>query len=268
MPKVTPQNDDLQTQLDAVYQRRYDNAFAWSRAVSMFQALPGLRGFWPMSAVGYSNTDRARDLSGNDSHLTKNGAGDIQFGYTGLIPFVSLLSASTQYLSRADGGAANWADLTGTEAYILAGMKGITHGGWFYHYGAAAADEYYTAKVNAYYVRRLNTGVIRGVYVDGTPTFHAVDSTATIGAGEWVFAVSRFVPSTSNDLWVNGIKYTNAAGIIASVRDTADDFRIGYGAGAGPLNGRCSLGFLCAAALSDTIINTLYSLTRPLFGIR
>ena len=54
--------DQVVTWLASIFQRRYEPNFAWKSACSAHQALPGLRGFWPMS--GYDDTGRATDLSG------------------------------------------------------------------------------------------------------------------------------------------------------------------------------------------------------------
>ena len=124
-------NNEQVNLLRADFQARYEPNFAWKSAVSSILALPGLRACWPMSSVDYATASQARDVAGGGYHL--GNVNSSLFGYAAntLIPCVTF-NGTTQYLTRADGGAGNWADITGTEAYIAAGQRGLTLGAWVY----------------------------------------------------------------------------------------------------------------------------------------
>lgn len=121
-------------------QKRRESQFAWKSVISQFLALPVLRGFWPMSAVSHTAADQARDISGNGNHLTNNNVSTFGYESTSLIPQVSF-NGTTQYLSRADAGGGDWADIIGTETYVGAAKRGLTSGGLvLYRYPCAGPD--------------------------------------------------------------------------------------------------------------------------------
>lgn len=269
MPKLTPLNDDLYNQLDSVYQRRYDNAFAWSRAISLFQMLVGLRGVWPMSSV--DNTGAVYDLSGQGRTLSYNG--NPIFAFTGLYPSISMDGAG-DYLSRADEAGL---DITGTESVIWSNQRGLTLGGWFnFNTLAPGATIGLIGKWNGTGNQRsyqmffddATNSIYLDVSTDGTAVVDCQGD--VVAVSQWYFLVGRFTPSTELAVFVNGSKQTNTVGIPASIYSGTANFNIGAYAngGSGQLNGFASICFLCASALSDTIIKSLYHFTRPLFGIR
>lgn len=266
-------NDELLDAIRADVQFRYEPNFAWKSAVSALMALPALRACWPMSSVDYAAATQGRDVSGGAYHLTNNNSAD--FGYDNLAPCVTL--DGTQDLSRIDGGVANWADIRGNEAYVLAAQRGFTIGGWVYC-NAVAATEYFASKWDA-------TGNQRGWTLShnaaGAGTFEisstglGVTSTvssanATITATAWKFIVGRFLPSASVDVFVNGTWWTAASGDATIVDNTAP-FRAGAttaaGAAALQLTGKESMLFMCAAAVSDAIIGCFFQQTKAMFGV-
>ena len=264
--KFTQQDVD---QLSTWFQRRYEAQFAWSRLCSIYQALPGLRGFWPMSAVAYTNPI-GLDQSGNANHLTNQNSSD--FGYTGLVPHVSF-DGINQYLSKADGGAANWADITGTEAYIEAADRGLTIYTWAYFTNAAGAQERIVEKNDAaggaYGVLRLAAGNIR-FRVDGGGGFINVDSVATPTAGSWYFLAGRYIPSTSLDIFVNSLvpDNTNLVGIPAAIQDVTAPFTVGASGVPGTyMTGKQSAVALCAVQHTDVLIGSVFSQTQAMFGV-
>jgi len=89
MPAISTQdrNSAQVALLSADFQNRYEPNFALANAVSTYMALPGLRGFWPMSGMAYTEP-RCRDPSGNGNHLITNNTP--QFGYDNLRPIVDL----------------------------------------------------------------------------------------------------------------------------------------------------------------------------------
>lgn len=249
---------------------RNESNYAWQGAISSILALPALRAFWPMSSVDYATASRARDIAAGAYHLGDNNT--VLFGYDQLAPYAEF-DGVNQYLSRADGGAANWADIRGTEAYVVAAQRGLTLGGWFYFDNAAGATEGMMAKdagvpQRAYFMSRQAGGAIRWlVSVDGTANIF-IDSTQTPAQSTWFFSVARFVPSTSLDIFVNANKTSNVAAVPASIFDSTTQFTVGSrGSPANYMAGRASLCFLCAAALSDSLVSALYHQTRKLYNV-
>lgn len=234
--------------------------------ISPFLALTGLRGFWPMSAIG--TTSNARDQSGSNRVLTYNG--NPTYNYDGLVPYIDL-DGTGDFLSRPDEAAL---DITGTETYVAAAVRGLTCGGWFYFNNAAAAQEVALSKGlggaanTSYWLNRQAAGQGRFIVGDGA-AFQGPTSTAVISQDAWTFIVGRFVPSTTVDLWVNTEKSTDSVGVPAALLNTAAPLNIGsYNNGTGFfLTGRASLCFLCAAALSDTIIDSVFQQTRAAYRV-
>ncbi len=270
MQKRNPELVDI---LRTDFQHRNEPNFAWKSAVSAFLAIPGLIGFWPMSALRRdSNTDRVRDLAGGAYHLTANNTPS--FGYTNLIPWGSF-NGTNHYLSRVDGGAADWGDVTGTETYIESTQRGMTLGGWLRVDSHDSDWEFLIGKSG-------NAAGTRGYFIDNgnAPNYVArfavsVDGTAEtilpmeqLTVGAWEFVVVRFDPSVALDGWISGTTYNLGAAIPASIFDNAQDFTIA--ARAGPLH-YCdmasSLCFLSACMVSDAIIFSLFEQTRAMFGV-
>lgn len=260
--------------LSGDFQLRYEPNFAWKSACSAFLALPALRAFWPMSSVDYTAADRAKDVSGNGYHLTDNNTP--QFGHDSLAPFCDFDGAN-QNLTRADGGAATWADITGTETYVQSTVRGLTLGGWFYFSSAAPANQTYLickrglAGQRGYFIRRDTlaggSDLQFGVSVDGTAEAFAITGTA-VPTQTWLFIVGRFVPSTSLTLFENDVLTTNLVAIPASIFDNTALFAIASSSlSTLYLDGRASMCFLCAAQLSDAIILSLFHQTRAMYGV-
>lgn len=230
-----------------------------------FLSLPGLRGFWPMSA--FESGGDTYDQSGNGRTLTYNG--NPTYGYTTLgAPYLAF--DGNDYVRRGDEAGL---DILGTETYVAAAVRGFTCGGWFYFGNTAAAQELVFSKGRggvantSYWLNRQAAGQGRFIIGDGA-AFQGPTSTVTIPKDTWTFMVGRFVPSTTVDLWVNIYKSTDAAGIPAALLNTAAPLNIAsYNDGtAAFLTGRASLVFLCATALSDALITSLWYKTRGAFG--
>lgn len=235
-------------------------------AIGPFLALPGLVGFWPMSSVQRS-TGNVYDLSGQARTLTYNG--NPTFNYTSKgMPYIALDGVG-DYLSRTDETDL---DVLGTETIFAAATRGLTMGGWFYSTGANPI-EYVMAKwlttgnQMSYRINRAGGKWFGSITTDGS-TIKAVtggDSTAN----QWYGLIMRFVPSTTLDLWCNGTKYTQAVGIPASIFNSTAQLLIGRDEGGTyPLfTGRSTLNFLCASALPDSLIGSLFEQMRGFFGV-
>jgi len=242
-------------------------------------ALPALRAFWPMSSVDYTTASRARDVAGGGYHLTDNNTVLFGSGQSDALPTMvpyAEFDGVNQYLSRADGGAANWADITGTEAYVVAAQRGLTVGGWF-RFGTVAPATFDgvigkfngLANQKSYQVLAFSAGtkIYFEISTDGVAVIPAV-STMAISADIWYFCVGRFTPSAEVAMFVNDVKDINVAGVPASIFDGTANFEIARRNSAGTyLDIRASLCFLCASALSDSIINALFQQTRKLYGV-
>ena len=269
--------DELIDILTADFQRRYEPNFAWKSAVSQFLAIPALVGFWPMSAARVDNAiDRARDMAGGAYHLVDNNG--VRFGFDDLAPYAEFLGTN-EYLSRADGGIADWADITGVETYVVPKQGGLTGGGWFYldtlaqgnhkgfigKYNDAAVDQRSylllfndTTDVPTFIVSRLGTNA----------TITAIDG-PVLSASTWYFIVGRFTPGADVEIFVNGTWYSAGAGP-ASIFDSEADFNIGSysnGMAIHCLDGRASLCFLSAAAVSNAIVGQLWQQSRAMYGM-
>jgi len=270
---VQKRNDELVNMLSADLQRRYESGFAWRTACSMFQALPGLRGFWPMSAFG-AGTIPVYDQSGNGRQLTYNGNPVFGSGSGlsgGLAPWIRF-DGTGDYLSRADEAGL---DILGTETYV--DVPGLTLGGWFRpenitngmglisKWGASGQYSYIlTAAGNV-----ANDPVQFTISDDGT-NFDTATSANGYSANTWQFMAGRFNDAATGAelaVWLNDDQTTNNTARNAIFNGNADFNISGSNSGSNLLTGRASLCFLCACALHDSVVWALYQHTRSLFGV-
>lgn len=261
---IQRRNAEMVQLLSADFQRRSEPQFALANVISTYLALPGLRGFWPMSNVD-ENGD-TRDLSGENRTLTNNNTAI--FDFANLYPYVEL-DGSTQYLDR---GSESGLDITGTESYI--GTPGLTLGCWLSPDTVPAANIGFVSKYQtsgnqrSYLLYQPPSGRAGWIISsDGTATTSAF-SNAFISTDVWSLIIGRFVPSTSVDIWLNNEKDTNTTSIPASIFNSSSAFEIGsYLGGFGNFDGKIAFAFLCASALSDSIISNIYHQTRILFNV-
>lgn len=270
MPRQKFTDQDKQ-ELSAWFQRRWEAQFAFGPSFSGAANSAALRAFWSMSHVAFANP-QALDATNNGNHLTNQNVST--FGYTGLIPHVTF--DGTNWLSRVDGGATNWADISGAENYIDAGLRGLTIGGWFKFSNAAGAVEYLMSKDNiganqrSYLLRRqVGGGILFGVSSLGTAASTVtVISTQTPAQSVWFCGIGRFVPNGSVDVFVNGEKTANVAGIPAFIFDSTAPFNIAAANGVPTLTGLGSRCFLAAGQWSDTYIRSFFELSKALYGVK
>lgn len=260
---VQIRNAEMVDLLKADFQHRNEANFAWRAACSMFQALPGLRGFWPMSS--FDENGDAFDLSEQDRVMGYHG--DPVYNAYDLAPYIDL-DGTGDYLDRTDEAGL---DITGIETYVA--IPGVTCGGWFWvdTIGATqglitkwdAAQRSYTLEINA-------AGEPAGhISDDGSfDVGHHDDITAddSITAQTWFFAAFTWSP-TSTGIWVNGTEKT-AASTLASIHvGTADLWLGGYPGPASLLTGYMSMVFLCAAQLPSVTLFSLYQQSRRMFYV-
>ena len=263
MPQSQPINSSQTEGLSSQFQRRWEAGFAWTSACSAVQLLPGLRGFWPISAI-QSNGD-AFDQSGNGRLLTYNG--NPTYNVMGLAPYIDLDGAG-DYLSRADEAGL---DILGTEAYIAPGIQGLTVGGWFnadtLGAGAGLIGKWTDAVQRAYLIMATNAAT--SFIVSGTGADQITATTGPLTTGLWYFLAGRFVPGANVDLFVNTVQVATAGAPPAAIFNSNAALEIGAHSGAGNyFHGQASLCFLCAAALSAAEIRVLYHKTKALYGVK
>lgn len=231
--------------------------FALGRTVGTFLALPGLRGFWPMSVVG--STGQVNDISTTGLHLTNNNS--VGFGLHPLIPYATF-NGTTQRLSRATEAnlavtgvvsMASWVRLDNPGnglVEVVCGKKG-------------------NATNRAYFIEKAANGSITAnISADGS-TVKTVTSTVTILEDTWYFVCLSFNPSTSLSITVNGTTTTSATSIPASIFNTAVDFTIGASGEVDEyLDGDISFTALSAYNYPAEIIFNLFEQSRlNFFGV-
>jgi hypothetical protein len=229
-----------------------------------YLTLPGLVGFWPMSSVFKSNGNVA-DLSGQGRTLTENGNPVFDL-LNSIVPYADL-DGTGDFFSRADE-----VDLSilGTEAAFPASRRGLTLGGWFNQDNLTGDQglmgKWTTAGNLREYKLYSNAGVVTlGISSNGTA--EATYAGSTVTAATWYFAVGRWIPSTTGDIFVSGVKTSNVSGV-ASTTDLTSPFRIGdRGDGTTLFIGNTALCFLCANQLPDARIQRLFKLGRLFFGV-
>lgn len=261
----------LQKQIDNLVEPEVESASdKATKTIALFQLIPGLVGFWPMSSVQRS-TGNAYDLSGQGRTLTYNGNPTFSI-YNNLTPYVDL-DGTGDYLSRADETDL---DILGTETVYASSNRGLTMGGWFWFDDAPGATEtmmskFTSAPAVSYYLERITGGQIMAV-VSGDGTFvnaKTATSSVTPSTGSWFFCAGRYIPSTSLSVFLNShTPVTNTTAIPASIFNSSAPFQIsGFNSANQVMDGRASLCFLSANALPDAWISRLYRQSKGLFGL-
>lgn len=247
-------NAEKTTLLKTVFFARNEPNVAFGN-LSIYQNLPGLRGYWPMSSV--DDVGDAYDLSRQGRTLTNNSA--TQFGvYNKLAPYM-VGDGAADYLSRPDEAAL---DVTTMTIYA-----------WVY-FDALAADQTIYAKWGAagqrsYRLYVGSTGVVNAQYSsNGTLITTNGTLSGTVTANAWYHIVNQLDIATGDrKIYVNGVVKSSTTGVIA-VFNATSAFTIG--ATAVPdtfLDGRVAQAALCAAAHDDLTIQTVYHQTRAAFGL-
>jgi len=185
---------------------------------------------------------------------------------------VANFNGVNQYLSRADGGAANWADIRGTETYIAAAQRGLTVMCWFNTNNIASApvmvSKFNSAGAQRSYILYITAVGGLQFYISPNGAAATTVTISTVAASTWTFGAGVFVPSTLMRVYMNDSYVDNAVAIPASVFDSTAAFAIGAVATpANYFNGSISMVALCAAACSPAQVLNVYQQTRALFGV-
>jgi len=247
---------------------RNESQETWRPILSAFQAIPGLRGLWWSGQ--FDNAGDCPNLQAVPTAHWMEQAGDPTFNYEDLTPYWRL-DGTGDYFYRTDHADF---DILGTESYIHTDARGLTLGGWFRatswpaqwggllgKYNSATNDRSYLLLHNNVPTLSFN------ISNDGTNYLSLVSTGGLPAVDTWFWMVGRFIPSTEQALWVNDHKDAGTTGIYASLRNSAQNLLIGsYNAGTYPFTGDWSLCFVCATALSDSIIGLLWNWSKRLYG--
>ena len=238
----------------------------WGEVIGMYQTLHALRGFWPMA---FDENLRIIDYSGQGRTLSRQSYVTVNCTVPNIVPY--FVFGADKYLYRATEAGL---ELTGAAGMVgVSGQQGITIGTWvrpgelpglsvkglISKYGISGNRSYrlYTGGTNQF--RFLVSG-------DGTTLTYSELSSA-FETSKYYFVVGRWIPSVSIDLFVNGEKVSNTTSIPASVNACSYDFQIGAYGSVGTWSHSQRFPFVCAAGLSDEVIQALYHNTRALFGV-
>jgi hypothetical protein len=268
MPQALPQirNQEQNRILSADFQPRYEPNFAWRSLAGSLLALPMLRGAWVGSVDSGGDW---YDLSGLGKTLTYNG--NPTFNYDGLVPYWDY-DGTGDWHSRTDEADL---DILGTETYVAAAIRGLTMGGWFWFDNLARAEflmsKYQAVANRSYFLwHKVGDDLLQFGIFDAADNTDTVDSASAISTSQWYHVVGRYVHGTEISIFVNGVENINNAGIPAALQNSGADFRIGSGTVGGTayhLDGRASACFLCAAALGDAQILSVFEQQRSAYNI-
>jgi len=224
----------------------------------VFVRLPGLVAYWPM---GLRSSALAIEHSGSGHNLTQTGV--CPTGYDGN-SFVHL-GDGTNYIWNSSGAFG----ISGLQTWITSSLRGLTLGGWFMVDSAPTTFGGLVSKSDdtpdrGYALIQSN---------DGTTTFLASGTGAAVvqvasavhSNSVWRFVVGRFTPSSEIAIFVDGDKNTNSTAIPASLNASSQAFEVGryFDNDAYILHGKARDVFVCAASLSDALIEEIRVTSTP-----
>lgn len=260
---VQIRNAEMVDLLKAEFDHLGNPALAWESACSAFLALPGLRGFWPMSS--FDENGDAFDLSEQDRVMGYNG--NPTYEAYDLAPYIHL-DGTGDYLMRLDEAGL---DITGAEAYV--GPNGLSCGGWYRATTTGSAQGLivkWAGGARSYTLEINPAGTIAGrVSDDGTYNAGHHDDITTDNAltdNVWFFTAFTWSPTTMS-IWLDGTEKTAATTLASIFVGTADLYLGGYPGPTQLLTGDMSHVFLCASQLPSITIASLYERTRRMFNV-
>jgi hypothetical protein len=267
--QVQLSNDEQMSLLSARFPQRDEPNFAWGNVGSFYSILPALRAFWPCGPQIATAQSLLIADTANNFHLTA--IHSPLFGYESLIQYVDFDGAN-DYATYADNAQF---DIIGNEAYNV--VPGLTLGCWVKPDNVASANSQYilskwdnaNALLSSY--RLIIGGSVLQIAINTGVATAGGASTSTMVNGVWQFIAGRFRPGTFLDVYlstsVGVLETTSNATALATIFNSALNFEMAADASnQWWYNGKVSLAWICASALSDTMINALYQLSRPLFG--
>ena len=267
-PDIQERNPEMVGILSADFRRRYEANYAIADAISAYLALPGLRGFWPFSAV--STGAAVVDLQGSGLTLTRSG-GALIYG-SGLAPS-TILDGTGDCWYHADHAQY---DITGTEGYFQNVFKGLTLGAWVYPTALDVESRYIISKWSGVaaadsYVLNYSIGDDNFKFYirdSAGPTAGFVDFNSASTINGWYFVAARFNPNTALTIWVNGESVSKATTLL-DVQNSNSNFVIGahHSLADNEWTGHIAFPFITSTSLRDSTVFNLYQLTRPIFGV-
>lgn len=229
-----------------------------STAKDIFVRLPGLEVYFPGSVRDASGL--LRDHSGSGKSLVQTGT--CATGYDGN-SFVHLGNGTNYF------GGGSFAGVTGLESFISSSIRGLTVGGWFMidttpttNSGLISRDAPSPERgwALAWHTTDIASFTMSG---NGAAAFSALSPVASVGV--WNFIVGRFIPSSEVAVIINGDKSVNTTAIPASINVSTQGFEIGrfYADNNRVIHGKVRDVFVCAAALSDDLIEQVRQTSTP-----
>ena len=224
----------------------------------LFVGLPGIQGYYPMSITGATGT--SVNHTGGGGPLTQTGV--VPVGYDG--NSYRHLGNGTNFLAGS-----GLYGITGTETFISSALRGLTVGGWFMVDTTPAAIAGVISKDGAaaqrgYVLAWTSADVVRfGVSLSGGSIVQVNSPAAAIS--QWHFLAGRYIPSTEIAVFVDGDKTVNTTAIPSSIFVSSQAFEIGrhFNDNARVLHAKTRDVFICAAALSDEILEELRQSSAP-----
>ena len=229
-------------------------------------AIPSLRGFWPMSAELNSN-DAFWSIPSLVGNRPIRDAASYARGMTaGLVPYVTMAVASSQYFYRADE-----LGLRGSSAF-----GGWTWGGWYNFTSLPTAgnvmalmSKWTSPAANEEYLIQLSnsggTTYFQAYVGSGSAATAITHPTAIASINTWYYIVARWAASSTLDLFVSAVKGSTACAYATLAGGTAQ-FQIGAAFGANEfIDGSATLCFVAGYPLSDAHIQGLYNISKTLF---
>lgn len=246
--------DNIRKDLEKIKSKMYYPRVDPGSVIGMYQILPELRGFWPISSN--DSVGALYDLSGQGRTLTK--AGTPTHSTINGIPYAITGNGNYYYRTSESSQALN---------------NGFTIGGWFL-FNAYAATQTVMSKWNAtgsqrgYLLEVLSTGAPQvAVSGDGTNVISTTFSGDT-NTGVWKFLVGRYTPSTELALFQNSTKGINTTSIPASGFGGTSTFNLGSRYNGGNYtDGSIALPFMLATPIDDSTISYIFDRTRVFFGV-
>lgn len=242
--------------------------------VSEYMALPALVALWPMNAIkGNSKaTHLATDIAGGNDLLAATDTGQtvVQVSENTTLPYTRFSGGSSAYYSTS---SVDDFEITGTESYVQNPYRGLTMGAWVKldaggtGTGRSIMGRWLLAGNERAYVLQVNSSGTLGFFISNNGANNE-GAAHGISASEWYLCVGRYdSAATEVSLWVDGVKEDTNSSAGSSIATSTSDFYIGWGnSGTSAWDGTISLAFLCASALPDEHIKSIYNISRGLFG--
>jgi hypothetical protein len=255
---VQVRNDEMVDLLRIDFQARYEPQFAQGLAHGLFESLPELRSFYPMSTA--DSAGLIYDHSELVLPLTPTGA--TRTIYNNLHPMTSY--AGAQYYNRVHNINHNCAD--GLTFYLWARFR------------VAAANSYIagkwrTATNDRHYAFNAPVGFpgVARFHVTSLGTLASLvglNSTSSVTLNTWYFLCGRFTAGAELAIFLDTEKTTTVVGIPAALfNGILAPFQLcGYDGNNATFEGDIAYAALYATPHPDALIRTVYEQTRPIFG--